>query len=158
MYNSIKSYHFKWWTSVHVTYETQSELSRSRCSTCHMKCDIARMSTLTRKTVSTCKPILTPPPTPYRGGQVAGSPNLAPNSILMFLVDLDVHQIAGYHFFDHHLPSWGAPTTPPTTIIGTPDCYMQTHFDTTAATMNYYTNDTNTSTTLASLLQANRFR
>ena len=102
---------------IYVTYETQSELSRSRCSTCHMKCDIARMSTLTRKTVSTCKPILTPTPTPYRGGQVAGSPNLAPNSILMFLVDLDVHQIAGYHYFVHHLPSRGAPTTPPITIM-----------------------------------------
>ena len=48
-----------------------------------------------------------------------GSPNLAPNSILMFLVDLDVHQIAGYHFFDHHLPSRGAPTSPPTTFMMT---------------------------------------
>ena len=36
------------------------------------------------------------------GGQVEGSPNLAPNSILMALVDLDVHQIVGYHHFDHH--------------------------------------------------------
>ena len=75
---------------IYVTYETQSELSRSRCSTCHMKCDIARMSTLTRKTVSTCKPILTPPPTPYRGGQVAqiwlsGGFRCSPNSWLSLL-------------------------------------------------------------------------
>ena len=34
------------------------------------------------------------------GGQVEGSPNLAPNSILMALVDLDVHQIVGYHYFE----------------------------------------------------------
>ena len=33
------------------------------------------------------------------------SPNLAPNSILMVLVDLDVHQIVDYHYFDHHQPS-----------------------------------------------------
>ena len=29
------------------------------------------------------------------------------NSILMVLVDLDVHQIVGYHYFDHHQPSRG---------------------------------------------------
>ena len=46
-----------------------------------------------------------------------GSPNLALSSILMFLVDLDIHQIAGYHYFVHHLPSRGAPTTPPITIM-----------------------------------------
>ena len=32
---------------------------------------------------------------------------MAPNSILMVLVDLDVHQIVGYHYFDHHQPSRG---------------------------------------------------
>ena len=48
-----------------------------------------------------------------------GSPNLALSSILMFLVDLDIHQIAGYHYFVHHLPSRGAPTTPPSTIMMT---------------------------------------
>ena len=36
---------------------------------------------------------------------MGGSPKLAPNSILMVLVDLDVHQIVGYHYFDHHQPS-----------------------------------------------------
>ena len=38
---------------------------------------------------------------------MGGSPNLAPNSILMVLVDLDVHQIVGYHYFDHHQPCRG---------------------------------------------------
>ena len=42
------------------------------------------------------------------GGQVGGSPKLAPNSILMVLVDLDVNQIVGYHYFDHHQPSRGS--------------------------------------------------
>ena len=36
-----------------------------------------------------------------------GSGNLAPNSILMVLVDLDVHQIVGYHYFDLHQPFRG---------------------------------------------------
>ena len=39
---------------------------------------------------------------------MGGSPNLAPNSILMVLVDLDVHQIVGYHYFDHYQPSRGS--------------------------------------------------
>ena len=39
---------------------------------------------------------------------MGGSPKLAPNSILMVLVDLDVHQIVGYHYFDHHQPSRGS--------------------------------------------------
>ena len=33
---------------------------------------------------------------------MGGSPNMAPNSIIMVLVDLDVLQIVGYHYFDHH--------------------------------------------------------
>ena len=33
---------------------------------------------------------------------------MAPNSILMVLVDLDVNQIVGYHYFDHHQPSRGS--------------------------------------------------
>ena len=36
---------------------------------------------------------------------MGGSPKLAPNSIIMVLVDLDVHQIVGYHYYDHHQPS-----------------------------------------------------
>ena len=42
---------------------------------------------------------------------MGGSLNLAPNSILMVLVDLDVHQIVGYHYFSkirfelHNCPS-----------------------------------------------------
>ena len=39
---------------------------------------------------------------------MGGSQNLAPNSILMVLVELDVHQIVGYHYFDHHQPSRGS--------------------------------------------------
>ena len=39
---------------------------------------------------------------------MGGSPNMAPNSILMVLVDLDVNQIVGYHYFDHHQPSRGS--------------------------------------------------
>ena len=38
---------------------------------------------------------------------MGGGPNLDPNSILMVLVDLDVHQIVGYHYCDHHQPSRG---------------------------------------------------
>ena len=37
------------------------------------------------------------------GGQVVGSPNLAPNSIPMVRVDLDVHQIVGWSLF------WSSP-------------------------------------------------
>ena len=37
------------------------------------------------------------------GGQVGGSPNLAPNSIPMVRVDLDVHQIVGWSLF------WSSP-------------------------------------------------
>ena len=38
------------------------------------------------------------------------SPNLAKNSILMVLVDVDFHQIVGYHYFDYHQPSrWSSP-------------------------------------------------
>ena len=36
-----------------------------------------------------------------------GGFHLAPNSIIMVLVDLDVLQIVGYHYFDHHQPSRG---------------------------------------------------
>ena len=42
------------------------------------------------------------------GGSGGGSPNLTPNSIMMVLVGLDVHQIVGYHYFDHHQPSRGS--------------------------------------------------
>ena len=42
------------------------------------------------------------------GGSGGGSPNLTPNSIMMVLVGLDVHQIVGYHSFDHHQPSRGS--------------------------------------------------
>ena len=42
------------------------------------------------------------------GGQVGGSPNMASNSILMVMMDLDVYQIVGYHYFDHHQPSRGS--------------------------------------------------
>ena len=42
----------------------------------------------------------------FHGGlKWGGSQNMAPNSILMVLVDLDVLQIVGYHYFDHHQPS-----------------------------------------------------
>ena len=40
-------------------------------------------------------------------GSGGGSPNLAPNSILMVLVDLDVHQIVGHHYFDHNQGVFG---------------------------------------------------
>ena len=39
---------------------------------------------------------------------MGGSQNLAPNSILMVLVELDVHQIVGYHYFDHNQLSRGS--------------------------------------------------
>ena len=39
---------------------------------------------------------------------MGASPNPAPNSIPMVLVDLDVHQIVGYHYFDYHQPSRGS--------------------------------------------------
>ena len=39
----------------------------------------------------------------FHGGlKWGGSQNMAPNPILMVLVDLDVLQIVGYHYFDHH--------------------------------------------------------
>ena len=42
---------------------------------------------------------------------MGASPNPAPNSIPMVLVDLDVHQIVGYHYFDYHQPSRGSLVT-----------------------------------------------
>ena len=39
---------------------------------------------------------------------MGASPNPAPHSIPMVLVDLDVHQIVGYHYFDYHQPSRGS--------------------------------------------------
>ena len=39
---------------------------------------------------------------------MGGSPNMAPNSILMVLVDLDVHKIVDYRNFDHHQSSRGS--------------------------------------------------
>ena len=41
-------------------------------------------------------------------GSGGGSPNLAPNSILMVLVELDVDQIVVFHYNDHHQPSRGS--------------------------------------------------
>ena len=42
------------------------------------------------------------------GHQVCGSPNLTLNSILMVLVNLDIHRIVSFHYFDPTQPSRGS--------------------------------------------------
>ena len=87
-------------TATSLLYELSSCLTTCRWAPYNGRWDVM-ISTSMGHLFPTCSTVV------LNRGSGGGSPNLAPNSILMVLVDLDVHQIVSYHYFDHHQPSRG---------------------------------------------------